>query len=337
MSYLQLPIRNGGIISKASEWLLNMDTELVDGENKLNLIRLSSIEGIWSYLLGNTFKVNDNRDVLNKDRDWVWLCENTKIDIISAPFSTIFFARKDLDNNKNQYTLNPSVNLKGKSIQEADPSIKLLLPVIEKMTDSKDLGMIYDFFSSKEHRVKVEDKSSLDRPFIDDLSDDSKMAIAMKAYIRNVFDETNYDKPVYIRAIELVRNTIEEYKTNIKFRIDFKASKSAKFSCFTSSLSQPRHWLDPQSQSFVRGEPKTIINIDFDLIIDVLPEKSLVTRLLNGPMIASWGEGGFGILKYSENNDLPSVTNGDAKLLSYKDLRLLGLKLKKQTWEQKIE
>lgn len=335
MAYLNLSIKSGGLISKAAGWELNMGTELVENEQKLRLIRHSSIEGIWAYLLGYTCRVKDNMDKLKFDQEWLWLCKNTKIKVTRLPFGTTFFSRKDLHFDKSKYSLNPSVNLKGLGYDDADASIRLLFPILKKMTGSEDLGVIHSYFDDKEYKKKKENIDDKSRPDVS-LLPLSKMGKSMRKYVEEVYDSNSYSKNIFVRAIELINNVIFEIQSNDNFNQAFKAAKESKFSCFTSSLNQPRHWIKSEAQSFVRGEPKDIICVDFDLVVEERPPVSVVNRLLAGPMVASWGEGGFGVLVYDSDGNLPNIAiSTEQPLLSYKELRGFNLKLKLQEWEKK--
>lgn len=336
MAYLNLAIKSGGIVSKAADWQLNMETELAEDQQKLRLIRFSSIEGIWAYLLGYTCKIKDNREHLELDLDWVWLCKNTKIQITREPFASTFFSRKDFHFDKSQYPINPSVNLSNFNYSDADGTIQLLYPILKKMTGSGNLSDIHAHFDDKKFKKKKKDVPDLIRPDVSALPN-SKMGKAMKKYVEEIFDSETYDKAIFLRALELIQNTTNEIQSNKNFSDAFEIAKESKFSCFTTSLNQPRHWIKAEKQSYVRGEPKNLICVDFELIIESKPSESVVNRLLAGPLLASWGEGGFGILKYNSANLLPNALETEQPFLSYKELRNLNLKLKLQTWEAKAK
>lgn len=321
--YLKLPVRGGGIVSKADDRKLNMETEKVCDEEILKLIRASAIRGIWAYLLGHTCKISE----INGDNELEWLCSNSIKLVVGNTFSSTFFSRKDLFYKKASYPINPSVNLKGLGFSSADKSIQLLWPVIQKMVKSSDLGDIHAYFKDASRQQTDQVKNVSD---VESLGN-SRMGLAMREYIR----EITVDKKgsIGIGAVDLIKNTINELTINSSFASNFHNSTVHKFSCFTSSLNKTRHWVEKSAQSLVRGEPLVMMCVDFDLVLERRPSAVLVRRLLNGPMVAKWGECGFAVLEYDFDGRIVSPGGFDEPNLSYKELRKLGIKLKKQEWE----
>ncbi len=203
------------------------------------------------------------------------------------------------------------------------------------MVKSSDLFDIHRFFEqSKKIELKDMSVDELSKAFPNTAAlPDSKMGTAMKEHIQKV---KTADRPISVEVSNLIYETVVEVSKDKIFYEIFKDSKAGKFSCFTSSLKQTRHWISADKYSLVRGEPKQLACLDFDLAV-ADPPRGVAKRLMCGPMVASWGEGGFGILQYAPAEILKDHYEKIKVLLTYKELRRMNLKLKLQSWELKKE
>ena len=142
MSYIKLRVRSGGIyLGQEKEWGIigqkegqRIDRDLnfhpEDRSQKvLHLVKPSSIKGLFSYLMGETKKINT---IENSEEPSIKKLNDTLDCIVQAsfykkitePYITTFFERRDI-HTKNIKT-EPTVNLSLHSFATADSTIKLL-------------------------------------------------------------------------------------------------------------------------------------------------------------------------------------------------------------------
>jgi hypothetical protein len=337
MSYLKIEVRGGGLVIRNESWELKMaTTPNAEFGNVLELVRSSSIKGLWSYLLGNTeklFSYDENMNVkkmLISDPYIDELASKSILKIRKKPHSTVFFARKDLHSKTSAYSDNPTVNLRLYSFEESDPSVKLFRPALELLCSSNNLFIINKYFIDNGKRLEFKPGETI-LPNIDNIPD-SKMGDKIRGYI----NEDVESKKIYSKAVfDLIEITNQLCAKDIEFKNKFSDSGVSKFSVFTSPT-QNKHWVNKKFSSIVRGEPLTLICLDFDIFVPY-PSENIITKLTQGPFIGRWGEGGVASLIIKKNELPPSEALGqsDTPFVTYAEMRKMGISLKFQVWEKK--
>ena len=356
MSYIKLEVRSGGIYIKQQKDFqpitLHLTPHPEDANQKvLSLVRESSIKGLFSYLIGETGKINKIENskepatqklnlILNK------IVQSSVCKKASEPYVTTFFERRDI-HTSSRIKYEPNLPLDQHNFIRANSTIKLLKEPLEKLFQTKSLGKINK--QIKESKITINDKEYLDleAPNCSDIPD-TKLGKSIKEYFNKMSKDS---KPIYQKTIDLI-NEINFYcKTNFKFKESFKQfEESGLFSVFTTGVSSnTRHWIDKNYHVIVRGKPAYIACVDFDVYLSKSAfEESegshyfnwdkIIQKLQNGPNIARWGEGGIVLIDYKGLDEM-SCPHGqsDKIFIEIKALRRAGLKIKKYDWEKEAK
>lgn len=340
--YAQIAVKGDLFLSKPSaESLLKYEfVQLEKGNSKythINLIKKNSIEGMISYLLGEKKPIkklayDSDRDKIMKNQLIIHvedkpfkkkLEDNTYIS--SYGYIHFMSGRRDLVYKESSFKKYKNVNLINFSEEKFSEIILFLRNELKIITGETKLHKIfalfleqYKSFDSEFKKFKAEnDLSFFDKIDVcekDLIEIPKESSNASKTLLKKINEEIKTlksikkskkfpDKSSEIPLFPLHVALIKEIKKSLKRnKLDFSKLSSSKWSCFDTSLLTNAHWLDKDYVPIVSVAPAYVIKLNFSIYIKNLTQ-SQVKRFLNGPRIASWGEGGVAELTLS--NDSP--------------------------------
>lgn len=344
MTHALVEIRGGGLFlrdpkEKSKNGLydfLFLENEQGISEKFFKIIRKQSLQGIVSYLLNERKKIKEIDKCID-DKDRKSLIENqmyiyskemeSKYDKTSAFIQSIY-ERRDLVYSKNSLKINPQMNMNHYSWEDASEIVQFFKNNLIEVTNQKSLSNVFEqmrtSYSSFKKIFNICKKNqdifwfeTIDisqEDFIDIPKNSSKGLTEVIKKInekidiflqskqeKSLINITSNEVPFYPEYINLIKNIKICLKDN---KIPLTALKSSKWSCFDTSLDQSRHWINQNLGMHVRGAPAYLLNLDFDLYFENLTS-SQYQRLLNGPRMAYWGEGGVAKLSFIDGT-LPS-------------------------------
>lgn len=351
MSYIKLQVRSGGIYIRQKKDFqpieLNLITLPEDNNQKvLPLVRDSSIKGLFSYLMGETKKINAIENSkgpsikkLNTTLDC--MVQTSALQKRTEPYITTFFERRDVHTRNFKFV--PNIDLFQNNFETANPTIKLLKQPLERLFQTESLGKINK--QIKESKITSKDikYTDLKAPNCNDIPD-TKLGKNIKEYFNKMYKNS---KPIYQKTIALINEINSCCKKVSGFRESFEQFKeSGLFSVFTTGVSSnTRHWIDKNYHIIVRGAPTYIACVDFDIYLSekVFTEsqssnhfnwEEIIQKLRNGPNIARWGEGGIVLIDYNGLDEMGCpYDEKDQMFIEIKALRSSGIKIKKYDWE----
>ena len=262
MSYIKLEVRSGGIYIKQKkdfqEIKLNLTPHPEDSSQKvLLLVQDSSIKGLFSYLIGETGKINEIEDsqetsikklnlTLNK------IVQSSVYKKVSEPYVTTFFERRDV--HKKNFISPPSISLYKYSISEAEQTIKNLeKPLKNIMTDPiSSLSDVYSFF--KKHEIKSTE------------SEYEKLREYILKHLKKYSNDSNCEK---------TKNIIKEWKKVWEEKFLNKKNYSNLKSNMQVILKKHFCRIMPDNQKIIKGFLTAL-----DKIIDQKPISSKVPVLI---------------------------------------------------------
>ena len=237
MSYIKLEVRSGGIyLGQEKERGIigqkegqRMDRDLSphpedNSQKVLSLVRDSSIKGLFSYLMGETKKVNAIKNSqkslikkLNATLDL--MVQASALQKITEPYITTFFERRDA--HTRNFISPSSVSLYKYSILEAEETIRNLRKPLKDimMSSLSSLADIHSFF--KKHEIKstepgYEKLREYILKYLQQYSDDSKCEESKKIIKEwsKILKEKSLNKKYYGNLklnmqVLLKRNTIK--------------------------------------------------------------------------------------------------------------------------------
>lgn len=350
MAYIRIRITSGAVVLKQNEdWILDMDlTPISGGKQALLLTRQSSIVGMIAYLCGITTPIKKLKT--ENPELFQFLVDEVDKSKIYAPkvqgeFSNVtissFFERKDTHSKASAYVPNPSVNLMEYGFEDADATVRLFQKPLRELYNSDSLGVAHAAIKEgiKKYQTKLADFSL---PSLDSFPN-----TPLKEKIVKYFEliqqeeresESGFSRKMNPELINLIKKTIEMISTDCNLAQEFQNSSAEKFSVFTTSIAQPRHWIHPSKITFVRGGLKHLAHCDFEVVF-TRPNEKLLKAIQGGPMIASWAEGGIAEpLIFEDDFFVPQIGWNlvDGIYLHLSEMRRAGLKIKKYPWEKVI-
>jgi hypothetical protein len=344
MTHALVEIRGGGIfLRNPTEESKNglydfsfLENEQGISEKFFKIIRTQSLQGLVSYLLGERKKIKEiDKCIDDKDRKsliehqmYIYSKEiESKHDKTSA-FIQSMYERRDLVYNEKSLKKNPQVNMKNYSWEEASPIVQFFKENLIEVTSQKSLeGVFTQMKTSFSDFKKIFSicKKKNDTLWFEtiDISENDRIEIPTNAshkfadVIGKINDKIDYflqakkeqslvnitsnQVPFYPEYVALIKSIKSGLKNNL-FPLTF--IKEAAWSCFDTSLEHSKNWIDSNLRMHVRGAPAYLLNLDFDLYFENLTD-SQYQRLLSGPRMAYWGEGGVAKLIFIDG-PLPS-------------------------------
>lgn len=378
MSYIKFKIISGGIYCKQkkewkeiqigngyiypSDWKEKKEKEIKfasysagDSQKVLELVKDSSIKGLFSYLMGETKRVTEiekscESSVKKLNLTLNKLLQSSYYKKTSEPHVTTFFERRDI--HKKNIVYDQKVNLKKYNFQTADPTIKLLEKPLKNIM-KKEISSLEDIRSLFKENL-INKNNETDYELLIKKSKKLEKTIKkipnnkLKEGIKTALNRVDKKKEISSKVIELIEKIVDLYQTDDSFRKDISNSNRGKFSVFTS-LGNTKQWVDKEYHPIVRGAPAYICCLNFDVYIsetafmrnqssDSFSWEEVVNKLKAGPNLARWGEGGVVFVDYSGLDEIGCPWNKKDKMfIEISSLRQAGLKIKKYDWEVKKE
>ena len=355
MSYIKLKIRSGGIyiktkkISRAS-WL-NVKMGFMphsDNQNQqvINLVRDSSIKGLFAYLIGETAKIRTIEQsaeisVKKLNRSLDSMVQAVTYKKISESHVTTFFERKDTHRVRSNFSDDRNINLYQHSFETADSTIKLLQPLLKAMFDTESIGEINKKFQKSKVNKEDSDYNTLKSPNSVNIPE-TKLGKKMKNYFEKFYKK---NKPIYRETLNLIGKINSRCLKDSEFKEKFQKFTKSQFSIFESP-EFTKVWIDKKYWKIVRGTPAFIACVDFDAYLseekfkgscetDCFSWNEVVHRLKKGPNIARWGEGGVVFIQYDGLDEMGrGYDQKDQMFVEINALRKAGMKIKKYDWEK---
>ncbi len=355
---MKVEIKDYGLLIKSDEdWEITMDFMELGDSQVYNLFKDTTLRGILNQLIGNRVSIYEDqkKSILREDQILENLCSKILIQCIQKPHIQSVFLRPTDPKHLKQ------VNLGNIRWEDSYPLLLTLKQELIEVTGKHSLFDVHICFLEASQNFVNEMKSIdwEDRDIVDTVREKyqplpdfasfqvGKLGNAIKKYIDvvNSFFELSSKKkkidpkvPYYsLHHRNLVNTIFKKAQLDDKFRktlLDPK-SKEAKWSCFTSSLKQTRHWKnDRKINFFSRGAPGYLARTSFNIWIEDIPE-SVVDACYNAPKIIPAGEGGIAILHITREQ--PPVFQSDDIFVTINELRRAGLKIRKQDWENKSD
>jgi len=310
--------------------------DLVQGANFENdlweVVTERHLTGILAYLFNGKSKIEKLTDRLPIIR----VLPSASVQLAAErPIhaDTMFERRK-----AGEQATNPSMVLSNHSWDDAAPFLRELRSELVAFTGEKSLAGVNHYFQNakseqrrrvKELETKAEDAEDEQTKvkWINNLISE----LAVDASFERNLQAMNSPKGLEIKTkIEAYLSYLREELTAIQggsVTRKFEAGKVRAFYDFLNSLSsfdrlnrcsssmvstlttpeQTKVWLSKESHTLTRGAPKYLLKVAFNLSFRTeLAEDD--NALANGPGMAYWGEGGFGILEV-DNDYLPGTRN----------------------------
>ena len=217
-----------------------------------------------------------------------------------------------------------------KKSEQKNHFIEKLNKIIDKKTENKE----------KFEDLKPAIKQILENHFNKKFKN-KKVIDGLIIALKKIIDE----KPISSKVIKLIEEIYKLVDTDPAFADKIQKLKKFQFSSFTN-LGQTKAWVDPKHYPVVRGTPAYIACVDFDVYLsdsnfvennnsELFSWEEIVNKLVSGPNIARWGEGGVVFIDYSGLNEMGCPYNKkDQMFVEIQALRKAGLKIKKYDWEQ---
>ena len=347
MSYIKLRVRSGGIYIKQKKDFQPLCLNLIqhpENKNKqvLPLIRESSVKGLFSWLIGETVKIeqienNEKSSVKKLNITLDVMVQSSAYKIVSEPHVTVFFERKK------SAPYDPNVDLKQHTFKTADSTVKLLENPLKRLFQTESIEKINKKF--QESRIKKDDSdyNTLKPPECESIPE-TNLGKKMKKYFQKFHEEK---KPIHKETLNLIDKTNTICLKDPQFKEKFQNFTKSQFSVFENpSFTKP--WIDKKYWKIVRGGPANIACIDFDIYLsetvfmenqnsDCFSWNDIVNKMKNGSNIARWGEGGVVFVDYHLDTMGCPYDTKDPVFLEISALRKAGMKIKKYNWEQEIE
>lgn len=317
MGHIKLKVRGGGLFLKFKDSthsktgseldmaLVPLNDPKLPGEFGLKLVRESAVEGIISYLMGDTLPV---RELSKNDTARIDAINSVVIRKVREPFITSLFARRPYARKASDYVKAGKFNLYHAGYESLDPSLELFVDQIKKILPvGGSVKMLNDILktekviANKNSKNPEALKEELVIPLIPTIeAAKTKMSEKIVEYLKQVKEDRSKYLPTLVRLISQVESDLT---TDEEFLKKFKAQKASKFSAFTAP-DQERHWVKSEVSEIAEGAPESVACVDFDIYIKN-PSEEAIERFINGPQVASWGEGGVVSVEYHLDSMTP--------------------------------
>lgn len=313
MATIIITVNGGGFLCPESRTAKHIELATqIKTDQGLRYFRAShsTLKGLYCYLLGETRNVNEclkHQEILNA------LITKSVIRI-TRPFNvTSFFSRRPI----NDQALEKKINLNQYTFKQAAPTIQLLADALRSIYESSNLRVINEKLIADNKQIDMfpGEKWNAVKPFISNqkVINGIETAIARQK----------------LGANKILTEIIRQIECDSNFRKKIDQASSMVLSVLTSPK-ETRHWVNSQFHRQPMGKPIKLMTFDFKIYLKALPSE-IEEKLLNGPGIGSWGEGGMASVEWLEDNiEIPANSEIDLRveshylvkqmLFTYKDL-----------------